>query len=243
MGYVSGLHAVQAALSSNPERVRSLHVQKGRHDDRIGDVVELAKAAGIRVRSVDKRWLDQHSDVPHQGVVADCHDLRLGAETDLEAAWSGLAQPPLLLVLDGVADPRNFGACLRSAAGAGVDAVLFPKRRSAPVNDVVLKTAAGGAESLRLIEVANLARRLKWLQEQGVWLVGTSAQAPQSWYEVDLKVPTAIVVGSEGDGMRALTARHCDYLVSIPMSGALESLNVSVATGILLFEAVRQRSG
>ena len=242
MAYVGGFHAVQAVLERSPERVRSLHVQRGRQDARVAALVALAKRQGLRVETVDKRWLDRHSEAAHQGVIADCHALQLASEKDLEARWSALGDKPLLLILDGITDPRNLGACLRSAAAAGVDAVLFPKRNSAPINELVLKTAAGGAEALLLVEVTNLARRLEWLKAQGVWLVGTAGEATQDWHQVDLKGAIALVMGSEGKGLRDLTERSCDFLVSIPMTDAVESLNVAVATGVMLFEAVRQRS-
>ena len=152
-----------------------------------------------------------------------------------------MKKTPLLLVLDGVTDPRNLGACLRSANAAGVDAVLLPKRHSAPLNAAALKTAAGGAESLKLVEVTNLARRLAWLKDQGIWIIGAAGEGKLQWNTVDLTVGCALVVGSEDRGLRALTEKCCDQLVHIPMSGTVSSLNVSVACGVLLFEAVRQR--
>jgi len=146
------------------------------------------------------------------------------------------------LVLDGISDPRNLGACLRSAKAAGVQAVLLPKRRSAPLNAAALKTAAGAAESLFIVEVSNLARRLDWLQQQGVWLIGAAGEGTQSWTSVDMTPDIAVIVGGEEKGLRVLTRKHCDQLIHIPMAGGVESLNVSVATGIILFEAVRQRT-
>jgi len=241
MSYVFGLHAVAALLESSPARVRALYVQRGRRDQRMGTLVEAARAQGVRVETADKRWLDRRAEGSHQGVLADCHDLALSDEKDLEARWPTMRQPVLLLVLDGVADPRNLGACLRSANAAGVDAVLLPRRRSAPLNAAALKTAAGGAEDLLLVEVANLARRLEWLKDQGVWVVGTAADAADNWIQADVAGNCAIVLGGEGDGMRALTRKTCDQLVRLPMRGSVQSLNVSVAAGILLFEAVRQR--
>ncbi len=241
MSYVYGLHAVAALLEAAPQRVRALYVQRGRRDQRMGALVETARSMGIRVEPTDKRWLDRRAEGSHQGVVADCHDLALADETELEARWPTLQPPVLVLVLDGVSDPRNLGACLRSANAAGVDAVLLPRRRSAPLNAAALKTAAGGAEGLLLVEVANLARRLEWLKDQGVWLVGTAADAADSWTRADVTGSCAIVLGGEGEGMRALTRRTCDQLVRIPMRGSVDSLNVSVAAGILLFEVLRQR--
>lgn len=241
MSYVLGLHAVAALLESSPARVRALYVQRGRRDQRMGTLVEAARAQGIRVETADKRWLDRRAEGSHQGVLADCHDLALSDEKDLETRWPEMQRPVLFLVLDGISDPRNLGACLRSANAAGVDAVLLPRRRSAPLNAAALKTAAGGAEGLLLVEVANLARRLTWLKDQGIWVVGSDADAADGWTQADLVGNCAIVLGGEGDGMRALTRKTCDQLVMLPMRGSVQSLNVSVAAGILLFEAVRQR--
>jgi len=241
MSHVYGLHAVAALLANDPARIRVLYVQRGRRDKRMGEIMETARSRGVRVEAVQRAWLDRRCGGAHQGVAADCHELAPVSDRELEARWADLPAPHLLLVLDGITDPRNLGACLRSANAAGVQAVLLPRRRSAPLNDVALKTAAGGAEDLLVVEVANLARRLEWLKAQGVWIVGTDDAAELSWSEADLSVSCAIVVGSEGAGMRALTARLCDTRVVIPMQGSVSSLNVSVAVGVLLFEAVRQR--
>jgi 23S rRNA (guanosine2251-2'-O)-methyltransferase len=240
---VYGLHAVAALIAGEPDRVRVVHVQRGRRDKRMSALVEAARNQHIRVEVVDRTWLDRRCDASHQGVVADCHSLAPRNEQELEARWDELAAPHLLLVLDGITDPRNLGACLRSANAAGVQAVLLPRRRSAPLNDAALKAAAGGAEGLLVVEVVNLARRLEWLKARGVWIIGTDGGAATTWNDADLTVSCAIVLGSEGEGMRALTARLCDTLVSIPMQGTVASLNVSVAAGILLFEALRQRRG
>jgi 23S rRNA (guanosine2251-2'-O)-methyltransferase len=204
-------------------------------------VVEAARAQGIRVEVVERAWLDRRCTGSHQGVVAECHALAPLGERELEERWPDLAPPHLLLILDGITDPRNLGACLRSANAAGVQAVLLPRRRSAPLSEAALKAAAGGAESLLVVEVANLARRLEWLKARGVWIVGADGTADMQWSDADFTASCAIVVGSEGTGMRALTARLCDTRVAIPMQGTVSSLNVSVAAGILLFEAIRQR--
>lgn len=239
--WVYGVHAVTGVLSHNPQRVRVVYLQRSRRDSRLDGVRELARAAGVRLDLVDRRRLDQLSDGPHQGVVAQCHGLPLADEGQFEADFAGLPQPRLLLLLDGVTDPRNLGACLRSACAAGAQAVLLPKRRSAPLNSVALKTAAGGAEGLLLVQVTNVARRLNWLRDQGVWVIGGASGAGVSWHEVDYRGDVALVLGSEDKGLRSLTAKSCDQLVGIPMTGTVASLNVSVATGVLLFEAVRQR--
>lgn len=242
MSQVYGLHAVAALLENDPGRVRVVHVQRGRRDRRVGALLDAARARGIRVEMADRAWLDRRCPGSHQGVVADCHELAPLPEKAFEVRFDVLASPRLLLVLDGVTDPRNLGACLRSANAAGVQAVLLPQRRSAPLSEVALKTAAGGAEGLLLVEVVNLARRLEWLKARGVWVIGADGEADARWNEVDLTGDCAIVVGGEGEGMRSLTARLCDQRVRIPMLGSVSSLNVSVAAGILLFEAVRQRT-
>jgi len=241
MSETFGIHAVQAVLMASPGRVRVLQVQKGRSNERVQQLIELAREAGVRVEFVDRKRLDRRVSGAHQGVVADCHDLEPVAEAELEARWAHLGEPKLLLILDGVQDPRNLGACLRSAGAAGVDAVLLPRRRSAPLNAVALKTAAGAAESLLIVEVANLARCLDWLAKQGVWIVGADGEGDAPWSEGDFAGDVAVVMGGEERGMRALTRKHCDQTVYIPMARGVESLNVSVATGILLFEVVRQR--
>jgi len=238
---VHGIHAVRALLANDPQRARVLYVQRGRRDQRIGKLMDRAREAGVRIEIVAKRWLDRRCDGSHQGVAVDSVELALADESVLETELARWQKPPLLLVLDGVTDPRNLGACLRSANAAGVDAVLLPKRRSAPLNAAALKTAAGGAESLLLVEVTNLARRLAWLRDQGIWIIGAGGEGEHLWTTVDLTIGCALVVGSEDKGLRALTAKSCDQLVYIPMLGEVSSLNVSVATGILLFEAVRQR--
>jgi 23S rRNA (guanosine2251-2'-O)-methyltransferase len=175
-------------------------------------------------------------------VVAETAQAELGSEAELELRFASLPQPYLLLALDGVMDPRNLGACLRSADAAGVGAVLLPKSRSAPLSEVARKAASGAAESLFIVAVSNLVRRLEWLKKQGLWVVGAAGDGDVSWSAADLSGPTVLVLGGEGKGLRELTRKTCDQLVSIPMRGGVSSLNVSVATGIVLFEAVRQRS-
>jgi 23S rRNA (guanosine2251-2'-O)-methyltransferase len=238
---VYGLHAVAALLESDPGRVRVIHVQRGRRDRRMSTLLEAARQRGIRVELAERSWLDRRCPGAHQGVVADCHALAPLTDKAFDARFEELATPHLFLILDGITDPRNLGACLRSANAAGVQAVLLPRRRSAPLSDVALKTAAGGAEGLLLVEVVNLARRLRWLKARGIWIIGADGGADTRWSDADLAGNCAIVLGSEGEGMRALTARLCDQRVNIPMQGTVSSLNVSVAAGILLFEAVRQR--
>ncbi len=246
--WVFGLHAVEALLQQHPEDVLELLILKGREDQRLNAVREQAQSLGIRHQAVDKRELDKRlvSAAPgktvHQGVAAHCR-LRsvLRDEAFLTQLLDGLDHPPLLLVLDEITDPHNLGACLRSADAAGVDAVIVPKDRSAPVNMTVRKVASGAAEAVNLVAVTNLARTLEKLKARGIWLSGAAGESAQSLYSVDFTVPTALVMGSEGKGLRRLTREHCDYLVAIPMAGSVSSLNVSVATGVCLFEVVRQR--
>ena len=239
---VFGVHAVASLLAEDATRVRALWVQSGLRSERIGALIEQAKQAGIRIESHPREQLSARAEGAHQGVLAFCNAVALADEHELERRWPEFTQP-LLLVLDGVLDPRNLGACLRSAEAAGVDAVLLPKRHSAPLSAVARKVASGAAEQLFIVEVSNLARRLRWLKKQGAWLVGAVGEASLGYSSVDLSVPTVLLVGGEEQGLRKLTREACDYLVSIPMHGKVSSLNVSVATGILLFEVLRQREG
>jgi len=236
-----GIHAVRVALLRDPARVRRLLVAGERNDTRIGALRTLAQQAGVQVSETDGRRLDALADGGrHQGVVAELVPRATDPETLLEQAIES-ADPALLLVLDGVQDPHNLGACLRSADAAGVAAVIVPRDRAAGITPVVRKVAAGAAESVPLVPVVNLARTLRGLKERGIWLVGADDAADRTLYESDLTGPLALVMGSEGEGLRRLTRDCCDLLVAIPMAGAVESLNVSVAAGVVLFEAVRQR--
>jgi 23S rRNA (guanosine2251-2'-O)-methyltransferase len=238
-----GIHAVRVLLSRQPGRVRRVLVAGGRDAGRLAEVRALAQQAGVQVASVEPAQLDRLAEGErHQGVVAEIVPRAGDPETQLEEALEAAGPVPLLLVLDGVQDPHNLGACLRSADAAGVAAVIVPRDRAAGLTPVVRKVAAGAAESVPLVAVVNLARTLRELKERGLWLVGTDDAADKTLYEADLKGPLGLVMGSEGEGMRRLTRECCDQLVSIPMAGAVESLNVSVATGVALFEAVRQRS-
>jgi 23S rRNA (guanosine2251-2'-O)-methyltransferase len=241
-----GIHAVRVLLQRSPQRVRQLWLSNARDAAaRLQELRALAAAADIASVEVEPAQLDRLADGErHQGVVAGLVPRAGDPETQLEEALESLGDaPPLLLVLDGVTDPHNLGACLRSADAAGVAAVIVPRDRAAGLTPVVRKVAAGAAETVPLVQVVNLARTLRQLQERGVWLVGTSDDAPRTLYEVDCTGPLALVLGSEGEGMRRLTREACDELVAIPMQGAVESLNVSVAAGVALFEVVRQRKG
>ncbi len=242
MDEIIGIQAVRAALRDTPALGRTLYLMKGRRDARYNELIGMAREAGVRYQTVEDAWFKRRAlEGAHQGVLLECHIRTLADEQELQSRWPELGAAPLVLVLDGVTDPRNFGACLRTANAAGVDVVIVPKRNSAPLSAVALKTAQGGAEDLFIVQVTNLARTLSWLRDQGVWLFGADAEGDEVWQSLDSSTATALVMGSEGSGLRRLTRSLCDKLVSIPMLGKVESLNVSVATGILLYEAVRQR--
>jgi 23S rRNA (guanosine2251-2'-O)-methyltransferase len=240
---VFGLHAVGSLLQRDPARVSVLLALESRTDTRMTEVLQLAEKAKVPVRRVSRRELDELvAGVSHQGVVAETGAAPSLGEKELPAFLEALGGGAFLLVLDGVQDPHNLGACLRSANAAGVDAVIIPRDRSAPLNATARKVACGAAESLPVIRVTNLARTLRLLREAGVWIYGATGDAESSLYETDLCGPLALVLGGEGRGLRRLTREHCDGLLSIPMAGSISSLNVSVAAGVFLFEIRRQRA-
>ena len=242
MDEVIGIQAVRAALRDTPSLARNLYVIKGRRDARFNELIGMARESGVRYQVMDEAWFKRRViGGAHQGVLLECHTRQLADEKTLQQRWTELGPTPLILVLDSITDPRNLGACLRTANAAAVDVVIVPKRNSAPLSAVAMKTAQGGAEDLFIVQVTNLSRTLTWLKEQGVWLFGADADGDEVWQLLDSAGATALVMGSEGRGLRRLTRSLCDKLVSIPMLGKVESLNVSVATGILLYEAVRQR--
>lgn len=239
---IFGLHAVRTLLQQRPERAALLVLQKGRDDARIGELVKLAESKSIKIEWRDGRELDRLADSErHQGACLHIRSVGVLGEGALDDLLDASTTPPFLLVLDGVQDPHNLGACLRTADAAGVTAVIVPKDRAAGLSATVRKVASGAAETVPLIQVTNLARTLRWLKEREIWIVGTDDEATQSLYDSKLTGPLAVVLGAEGTGLRRLTRENCDALVSIPMRGVVESLNVSVATGVLLYEAVRQR--
>lgn len=241
---VFGLHAVRTLLQQHPQRASLLLLQKGREDARATELMQLAQAAGIRVEWRDAAELNKLSGGDrHQGACVNVRPAAALGEGALDELLDGLTAPPLLLVLDGVQDPHNLGACLRTADAAGANAVIVPRDRAAGLSPTVRKVASGAAESVPLIQVVNLSRTLRWLKEREIWIVGTDDQAPKSIYQSDLSGPLALVLGAEGPGLRRLTKENCDALVGIPMQGVVESLNVSVAAGVVLFEATRQRGG
>jgi 23S rRNA (guanosine2251-2'-O)-methyltransferase len=240
--WVYGLHAVLAVLDRYPDRVLELMLAAARDDQRMQAIRQRAEGLGLAVQPVTHDALVKLvGDVAHQGAVAAVRPLPPLDENALIAALGLLREDALLLVLDNVTDPHNLGACLRSADAAGAHALIIPRDRSASVDGVVRKVAAGAAEFVPVASVTNLARTLDRLKEHGIWVVGTDGDAAQSIHAADLRRPLALVLGAEGSGMRRLTRERCDYLVRIPMAGSVGSLNVSVAAGVALFEARRQR--
>ena len=237
---VFGIHAVEAFLQRAPQDVLELFVMKDREDKRMQPIIQLARQNGVSVQLCNRKTLDDMVGGQHQGVVAKARLQSSGNEADL-AAIVAANDKPFILILDGVTDPHNLGAILRSADAAGVHAVVAPKDRSVKLTSVVRKVACGAAESVPFITITNLARTMRELQDAGVWIVGTAGETETLVYDADLKGPLALVLGAEGEGLRRLTRETCDSLVKIPMFGAVSSLNVSVAAGICLFEAVRQR--
>lgn len=241
--YVFGWHAVDAVLKREPERLQQVWIQTGRQDKRVKSVTDALDGLGVRWKVVHRRELDERVSGVHQGVVAAVAESREWTEDDLLAQLSSSDKPPFLLVLDGVTDPHNLGACMRTADAVGVQAVIVPKDKSASLTPVARKVACGAAETVPFVRVTNLARFLRELKDLGVWLIGTAGEADAGLYQADFKGPVALVMGAEGKGMRRLTREHCDQLINIPMQGHVDSLNVSVATGVCLYEALRQRLG
>jgi 23S rRNA (guanosine2251-2'-O)-methyltransferase len=238
---IFGLHAVRSMLERHPERVRAVRLAEHRDDSRVRAIEELARRHQRPVERIDGQALKQLvGDVVHQGVAADITPLPPWSEDELLAALQSAAAP-LLLALDGVQDPHNLGACLRTADACGALALIVPKDRAAQLTPAVRKVAAGAAETTPVVSVTNLVRTLKLLKEAGLWVVGADAAADKPADQVELKGPVVLVLGAEGAGLRHLTRQNCDFLVRLPQLGAVESLNVSVAAGMLLYEAARQR--
>ena len=236
-----GFHAVGVRLRTAPKSILEIYVDASRRDARMRQFLQRVQEAGLRTIEADGlRLARMAGSAGHQGVVARVEALQ--ATTSLDDLLDALQGPPLLLVLDGVTDPHNLGACLRVADGAGAHAVIAPKDHAVGINATVAKVASGAAETMPYFMVTNLARTLGELKERNIWCLGLSDEATQTLYQSDLKAPTALVMGAEGTGLRQLTRKTCDALVSIPMRGAVESLNVSVASGICLYEALRQRT-
>ncbi|MEJ2141535.1 MAG: 23S rRNA (guanosine(2251)-2'-O)-methyltransferase RlmB [Gammaproteobacteria bacterium] len=240
--FIYGMHAVQATLEKEPQNITRIWLEQSRRDQRGSAVMGLAKQNGIHVVRVKRDELDKLvPEASHQGVVAESKAKAALNEAGLNQLLDNLAEPPLLLILDGVTDPHNLGACLRTADAAGVHALIVPRDKACGLTAVVRKVASGAAETVPFVQVTNLARTLKALKQRNIWLVGTDLDTEQDIYEADLSGPLALVMGAEGKGMRRLTREQCDFLVKLPMRGSVQSLNVSVSTGICLYEAVRQR--
>lgn len=239
---IYGLHAVLALLQTQPKRILRLCVLKQREDTKINLILQLASTQQVMVEQCSKAQLDQLTQTAnHQGVVAYCQLPPTYTEQDLPFLLQTLSGPPFILILDGVQDPHNLGACFRSAEAAGVHFLIAPKDKSAGLTPAVCKVASGATASLPFVQVTNLVRVLEVLKEQGIWIYGAAGLAEQSLYQTDFPEALAIVLGAEGSGLRRLTKEHCDQLIHIPMQGRVSSLNVSVATGVILFEVLRQK--
>ena len=237
-----GIHSVDAALTHDPKNIIEIYIEADSQNARLKELSERARDLGLKPHSRPREALDRMTGgARHQGAVARYQAPPPRSESELYTLVEKAEKDTLLLVLDGVTDPHNLGACLRSAEAAGVTAVIVPKDKAAGITPTVRRASSGAADRLAFFAVTNLARTLKALKDRGVWLVGLAGDVEQDFYALDLKGPIAIVVGSEGEGMRRLTRESCDFLVHIPMRGSVESLNVSVATGVALFEVLRQR--
>ena len=240
---IYGLHSVQSALDYSPKKINKAWVDSLRQDKRLTQLIDDLLDLGIEPEKVERKKLDKLADSQnHQGIVIEVDMPAELSESDLKNAVLTLTGTPLFLVLDNVQDPHNFGACLRTADATGVHGVIVTKDNAAGITPTVCKVASGAAETVPVYQVTNLARTLRWLKEQGIWVMGAAGETTQTAYQTDFTVPLALVVGAEGKGLRRLTKEQCDVLVKLPMLGKVESLNLSVATGVLLYETLRQRS-
>jgi len=241
---IAGIHSVRAALRHGETSVDEVWLDRRRRDRRLGELAEMARGAGVRLRQVEAEEIERAAPgLNHQGALAWASAPASRGEPDLDAILDGLSGPPFLLVLDEVQDPHNLGACLRTADAAGIQAVIAPRDNAVGLTPAVCKVASGAAETMPYVQVTNLARTLDALKGRGIWLIGLAGEAEADLYGIDLTGPIALVLGGEGRGLRRLTRERCDYLARLPMLGTVESLNVSVATGICLYEALRQRGG
>lgn len=239
---IYGIHTIHAVLCTHPQRVLDLWVDQRRRDARMLELIDFARRQGLKIQQVEARTLVRKvGEVSHQGVVARCRSVPAASEDDLPGMLDAVQGPALILVLDAVTDPHNLGACLRTAEAAGAQLVIVPRDRAARLTPTVRKIASGAAERVPLLMVTNLARTLRLLKARGIWLFGTDDGAETVLYDTDLTVSVALIMGAEGRGLRRLTRELCDHLVALPMAGDAESLNVSVAAGICLYEAFRQR--
>ncbi|KTD22768.1 tRNA/rRNA methyltransferase [Legionella lansingensis] len=241
--YVYGLHAVHALLNSPHRPTKKIYVSQDRLDQKLQRLIDLALQKNIPIEKLTHQKMNQRfSDFTHQGVVACAGNLPSYGEADLLTLLAVTKKPALILILDGVTDPHNLGACLRTADATGVDFVIIPKDRSANITPVVSKVACGAAESIPLVRVTNLVRAMEMIKQEGVWIYGAAGEVSDSLYNMDATMSLALAMGAEGEGLRRLTREHCDGLFALPMLGSVESLNVSVATGVCLYEVIRQRS-
>jgi len=239
--WIFGIHALDSAILRNPENIVQIMIAKDNTNQRLDGIVAAAKQLGLKITHEPIGHLNRHCKERHQGIIALIKVPKLPDESDLKQDIKSI-ETPFILVLDNIEDPRNLGACLRSADAAGVDLVIIPKHKSAGLTPVAKKTAAGAADSLKIYQVTNIVKSLEILKDNGVWVAGTDlAEGSKSIYQSDMKGALALVLGNEGKGIRPLVKKHCDFLIHIPMYGSVQSLNVSVATGIVLFEASRQR--
>ena len=238
------LHAAQSALMYSPQKISRAWVDSERHDKRLETLLETLSTLDISIEKVERKKLDKLADgMNHQGVVLEVALPEELSENDLKVAVEHLSENALFLVLDNVQDPHNLGACLRTADATGVHGIIITKDNAVGITPTVCKVASGAAETVPVYVVTNLARTLRWLKTEGVWVVGTAGEAESTLFTSDFTVPMALVIGAEEKGMRRLTREQCDLLVKLPMLGTVESLNLSVATGVLLYEVLRQRQG
>jgi 23S rRNA (guanosine2251-2'-O)-methyltransferase len=241
---IFGVHEAQAALDYAPKKIKQAWVDQKRQDERVQSLVKGLQKHNIRAEKADRKKLDNLSKGSnHQGIILEVEMPAMRSESDLKAVVESGRQVPFWLILDHVQDPQNLGACLRTADAAGVQGVIVTKDQAVGITPAVCKVASGAAETVPVYQVTNLSRTISWLKEQGIWIAGAAGEAEKTIYEVDVNMPLALVMGAEEKGMRRLTREQCDFLVKIPMQGSVESLNVSVAAGVLIYEIVRQRLG
>ena len=239
-----GLHAVQSALEYSPDKIIRVWIDEQRVDKRLVKIIEDLAALGIEPEKTDRKKLDRLADGNnHQGIAMEVEMPEALLENDLKTMVENLTGTALLLVLDNVQDPHNLGACLRTADATGVQGVIVTKDKATGITPTVCKVASGAAETVPVYQMTNLSRTLRWLKGEGLWIIGAAGEAQQTVYQADLTMPIALVIGAEGEGLRRLTKESCDLLVKLPMLGTVGSLNLSVATGVFLYEAVRQRQG
>jgi len=239
---IFGIHAVQAALDFSANKIQHVWVDSQRQDKRLQPLLNQLKSLSINIDKADRKRLDKMTDGKnHQGIVAEVEMPGVHSEDELKHIVNTMSEMPFFVILDQVQDPHNLGACLRSADAAGVHGIIITKDNSSGITPTVCKVASGAAETVPVYQVTNLARTLRWLKEQNIWIMGSTGDTEQSIFTADLKMPLAIVMGTEGTGMRRLTQEQCDFLVKIPMVGQVESLNVSVAAGIMIYEVFKQR--